>query len=311
MMADRDLNIEKMKLKVILQEFAHAQEGSKQRINLEITTFSMFITAIGALFAFGGDFSPRVSFFLFAGLMPCFSVLFGMIWIDNVTKQNKLAVYVSAKEKQINEMFSDNPELLGWEKWYRRETFIHSSKPYGEHIGKSANRWFFIGAPIASWLWVAVQYFSKLVIKCKEYWKYASKFNFSIPDPDIEIIVSDIICCLAFFTALGLYIYFLVEILPRFERDTKDLLIRAAEQSLFPLDYKSKEQRKILLQAARVFRKEDAKETNEDKAIVDAWKKAYKEWENGDPSSKMLTKEMLEEKRLAMGKSETPDEAAQ
>lgn len=154
---------EKMFIDVALAEYSELRAELRETISKQFTVLSATFTILASLFTFGvtlmsseNETSFEFISIIFYVIIPCFSMFSGILWLDYVSRQVKIGVYISLVETKINNKFVNNEDLnnsykcpMFWEHYADKE----AHKPFflkSNHWNYYFSMALYIGLPIIS-----------------------------------------------------------------------------------------------------------------------------------------------------------------
>jgi len=121
----------KMIVESILIEYREMKSESVHKLQIQITMVSLYLTVFGVLLTIAlnkniDEGAVLLSPYFFCCLIPCVMIFIAILWLDQVYRQIKIAIYISFLEKKVNNILGLDNTLISsalfWEQWMHLNT---------------------------------------------------------------------------------------------------------------------------------------------------------------------------------------------
>lgn len=128
-------------LSVLMMEYNALRTESREKQKAQFTIISLIVSSISIVFGLTANLEPNAAEvslpILYYALLPCTTMFFGILWLDQVYRQVMIGTYIVQIEKKVNSLFhdlnlpSDLSYPMNWEQWLskRRPTHEFWKKP--------------------------------------------------------------------------------------------------------------------------------------------------------------------------------------
>lgn len=117
-------------LDAVLAEYKEVKSESIHKLQTQTTLISLYVTVLGVLLTLGlsNDITStqKMSFlhpYFFTHVIPAIAISISILWLDQVYRQIKIAIYISHIEEKVNRLLgtANNVEdsAMFWERWLR------------------------------------------------------------------------------------------------------------------------------------------------------------------------------------------------
>lgn len=133
-MDENRLEEKKMLFDAVLTEYKEMKAESIHKLQVQITIISIYVTVFGVLLSLGLEditrqpqdkkaYAVLSSPNFFSLIVPAVAICIAVIWLDQVYRQIKIAVYIAYLEKKINMILGVPNNIYSsamfWEQWLR------------------------------------------------------------------------------------------------------------------------------------------------------------------------------------------------
>lgn len=128
---------ENQDIEIILTEYVALRSEAQIIDNIAIAIASLNFTLIGVIVTLVlreqmDNIKLMQSTFYF--IIPCVSMFFGLLWIDQIFRRIRFAAYFNHLEIKINSLSNGRNDSMDWERWvkrrYRNRKFLKKTHQY-------------------------------------------------------------------------------------------------------------------------------------------------------------------------------------